>query len=229
VGNLRKFPSYVYAISSLRHSIRHVLKQSVFKQSELSKCIFGHAYSFQNPCKTTYKLAFLVKKWCIARILFSTPNFALSALIVDKDWSSAGALRSHRRTHTGEKPYKCDYCEKAFKQSSHLTEHTRIHTGEKPFECTLCEKAFAQRSPLVTHMRIHTGEKPYKCKYCGKDFTHYSSYTRHEKNQHENYSERVKEMKRYKDKPSVAVQKIKEQAKRDGRFVKKTKQIVVNE
>jgi len=103
-----------------------------------------------------------------------------------KNWKSASALRSHMLTHINEKPYKCEFCVRAFRQRSHLTEHMRVHNADKSFKCTQCDRAFAQRSPLVAHMRIHMGEKPFICKYCGKNFTHYSSYTRHEKN-HENY------------------------------------------
>ena len=79
------------------------------------------------------------------------------------------------RTHSGERPYQCKYCRKAFSDSSTLTKHMRVHSGgktfyikksiniihsfffslEKPYECSLCRLRFSQSGNLNRHMRIH--------------------------------------------------------------------------
>ena len=69
----------------------------------------------------------------------------------------------HSRIHSGQKPYKCHVCDKAFSESGTLNRHMKFHIGEKPYKCSLCDKAFSQSVHLNTHMRVHTGEKPHKC------------------------------------------------------------------
>lgn len=64
---------------------------------------------------------------------------------------------------------RCDICNRVFPREKSLQAHKRIHTGEKPYICDypLCGKAFTQSGQLKTHQRLHTGEKPFICTVAG--------------------------------------------------------------
>lgn len=100
-------------------------------------------------------------------------------------FTSMSGLRQHENTHTGARPFKCDFCLQTFAQRSTLRTHRRsIHTKERPYKCSYCERAFSDYSTHVKHERTHTGTKPYKCMMCGRAFSQSGNLYRHQATKH---------------------------------------------
>lgn len=75
----------------------------------------------------------------------------------NKCYKHQSTLAMHKKIHSGEYKFKCQYCQKEFYLAEYYNRHMRVHTKERPYKCSVCDKAFSQSNTLIQHKRIHTG------------------------------------------------------------------------
>merc|ERR1719319_1332734 len=60
-----------------------------------------------------------------------------------------------------ENHYPCCQCPMAFAKYNLLKSHMKTHTGEKSYQCNQCPRTFAQGGSLKSHMKTHTKGESY--------------------------------------------------------------------
>jgi predicted RNA-binding Zn-ribbon protein involved in translation (DUF1610 family) len=83
-----------------------------------------------------------------------------------------------------EPGFVCNICGKRFHRKDVQANHMFLHSGQRPFGCAHCGKAFAFKSNLSTHLATHPTDAGHRqiefpCPECGKKFRHRSSLTLH--------------------------------------------------
>lgn len=61
--------------------------------------------------------------------------------------------------HEDYMPFKCEFCARLFKHKRSRDRHLKLHTGDRRYKCLYCESAFSRSDHLKIHMKTHDSKK----------------------------------------------------------------------
>merc|ERR1712126_411423 len=80
--------------------------------------------------------------------------------------------------------FKCDHCDKEFRQISDRRRHVKSVHEKIKYPCTLCDFQATQKSYLTEHKQlVHLGIK-YECTICGQKASTQSNLSSHTRSKH---------------------------------------------
>lgn len=103
-----------------------------------------------------------------------------SCRVCSKRFSHISNLKRHEILHTGLKLHVCILCGKGFSLPSGLKEHMGVHDeAAEPYRCDHCNKEFKEYKKLRRHIDLHINNKKFLCLVCNHRFHQKSGLKRH--------------------------------------------------
>ena len=118
----------------------------------------------------------------------------------DKIFCESFVAKKHIQKEHGEKPFKCEECDKGFQSAVARSYHVKsVHTKSvELYNCNVCGKQFKSEIHLKQHVRyVHSDKRKWSCDECGTKFKQKRDLKIHELKKHgmrysrEDYDEKI--------------------------------------
>lgn len=101
------------------------------------------------------EIGLLLVDVCKHVVSFLKGSYDHNCNICRKKFASRAKLNEHTHQHQSPR-FRCDVCGRMYVRQDALRTHRRIHTGERPFQCSLCKKSFYMVSSLRLHEQVYS-------------------------------------------------------------------------